>query len=245
MDRSRVLCPSISLAAHAAFAATLLFASLLMPERLPLPPDGGFIGRVRLDASMLGRIAGPPAVGPLDPVRRLPPRVPPRPSQAAISSLAGFVPSPDTIDLTGAPGIEGLPPGLPMGNGTGVCLVDCGTDQGDGRTIAADNFLPRPVGTSALVRAGRGGILQEPHKLRHVAPEYPPLAIATRVQGRVVLDCVIDENGRMASVTVLSGNPLLEASAVEAVRQWRYTPTLLDGVRVSVLLTVSVDFRLR
>ena len=48
-----------------------------------------------------------------------------------------------------------------------------------------------------------------------------------------------------ASVTVLRSQPLLEAAAVVAVRQWRYRPTLLNGVRVSVLLTVTVDFRLR
>jgi protein TonB len=90
-----------------------------------------------------------------------------------------------------------------------------------------------------------GGAVREPRKVRHVAPVYPPLAVAARVQGSVRLECVIGEDGRVSDVVVVQGHPLLEAAAVEAVRQWRYRPTLLNGVRVSVVLTVVVDFRLR
>jgi protein TonB len=81
--------------------------------------------------------------------------------------------------------------------------------------------------------------------VRHVAPVYPPLAVAARVQGSVRLECVIGEDGRVSEVAVVQGHPLLDAAAVEAVRQWRYRPTLLNGVRVSLVLTVVVDFRLR
>jgi len=241
MDRARVLCPSISVAAHAAGLGMLIAATLLLPERLPVPPEGP--GIIRLGPSMLDRIAGPPAGGPAGPVRSVPPRVPPRPSCLGVFLVpAGVVPDPYSIDLTGTPGIEGLPPG-PLGEGTGGCLVDCGTGP-VGNSLDPDAFLPKPVDPPPPVRAGHGG-LQEPRKVRHVAPAYPPLAIAARVQGRVVLDCVIDEGGRIASVTVLSGNPLLDEAAAAAVRQWRYTPTLLNGVVVSVLLTVTVDFTLR
>jgi protein TonB len=90
----------------------------------------------------------------------------------------------------------------------------------------------------------RGGDLREPRKLRHVAPIYPELAVEARVQGTVVIDCVIGEDGRVSAVTVLRGHPLLDPAAEEAVRQWRYTATLLNGVPVSVLLTVTVAFRL-
>jgi protein TonB len=80
--------------------------------------------------------------------------------------------------------------------------------------------------------------------VRHVAPVYPPLAVVARVQGRVALECAIAEDGRVTEVLLLSGHPLLDEAAAEAVRQWRYTPTLLNGVPVSVVLRVVVDFRL-
>jgi protein TonB len=86
---------------------------------------------------------------------------------------------------------------------------------------------------------------REPRKVRHVAPVYPPLALAARVQGRVRLECVIGEDGRVSEIVVVEGHPLLDAAAIEAVRQWRYRPTLLNGVPVSVALAVVVDFRLR
>jgi protein TonB len=89
-----------------------------------------------------------------------------------------------------------------------------------------------------------GGDVREPRKVRHVAPVYPPLAVAARVQGRVTLECVIAEDGRVTEVSLLRGHPLLDAAAAEAVRHWRYTPTLLNGVPVSVVLRVVVEFRL-
>jgi TonB family protein len=68
--------------------------------------------------------------------------------------------------------------------------------------------------------------------------------MAARVQGRVTLECVIAEDGRVTEVSLLRGHPLLDAAAAEAVRHWRYTPTLLNGVAVSVVLRVVVEFRL-
>ncbi len=81
-----------------------------------------------------------------------------------------------------------------------------------------------------------------PRKLRHVPPAYPDLAQRAGVQGQVVIECTIDPQGRIAQARVLSGHPLFDAPALEAVRQWVYTPTLVGGVPVSVLLTVTVTF---
>jgi protein TonB len=64
------------------------------------------------------------------------------------------------------------------------------------------------------------------------------------VQGIVILECRIDPRGEVVDVKVLRGVPLLDAAAVDAVRQWRYAPTLLNGVPVSVIMTVTVNFRL-
>jgi periplasmic protein TonB len=87
-----------------------------------------------------------------------------------------------------------------------------------------------------------GGQIKEPKKLKNVAPVYPPIARQARVQGQVVLECTISPQGRVTNVKVVKGIPLLDTSAIEAVRQWVYTPTLLNGVPVPVIMTVTVNF---
>jgi protein TonB len=82
-------------------------------------------------------------------------------------------------------------------------------------------------------------------KVADVAPAYPPIARAARVEGIVILEAVIGEDGAVRDVRVLRSIPLLDAAATEAVRQWRFTPTLLNGQPVPVVMTVTVAFRLR
>ena len=87
-----------------------------------------------------------------------------------------------------------------------------------------------------------GGTITEPKKIRNVTPTYPAGARGSHIQGTVTLDCAISPRGDVTDVRVVRSIPMLDAAAVEAVRQWRYTPTLLEGVPVSVLLTVTVNF---
>jgi periplasmic protein TonB len=109
---------------------------------------------------------------------------------------------------------------------------------------------PRPVATHAApapeaprtVRVG--GSILEPRKLKNVSPVYPATAKQARVQGIVILECTIGADGRVKDVKVLRSVELLDAAAVDAVRQWVYTPTLLNGVPVSVIMTVTVNFKL-
>lgn len=89
-----------------------------------------------------------------------------------------------------------------------------------------------------------GGNIQAPVKTRHVTPEYPPLAQSARVQGVVILEAVIDPDGRVEDARVLRSIPLLDQAAVDAVRQWEFTPTMLNGQRVPVIMTVTVQFTL-
>src|SRR6185295_12826680 len=88
------------------------------------------------------------------------------------------------------------------------------------------------------VRVGSG--VQEPKKLKHVSPSYPDAAKRARVEGVVILECAIGPDGRITKVTVLRGAPLLAEAAVDAVEQWVYAPTLLNGVPVPVIMTVTV-----
>jgi protein TonB len=89
-----------------------------------------------------------------------------------------------------------------------------------------------------------GGQIKEPKKLKDVKPVYPDIAKQARVQGVVILECTISPQGKVTDVKVLRGIPLLDAAAIDAVKQWVYTPTLLNGVPVPVIMTVTVNFRL-
>src|SRR6185295_9546962 len=101
---------------------------------------------------------------------------------------------------------------------------------------ASSVAVPVPVPPPPLVQPAPrlpvkvGGSVRAPSRIAAAAPVYPPVAIAARVQGQVILEALIDEQGRVGAVRVLRSVPLLDAAAVDAVRTWRYTPTLLNGV---------------
>jgi len=102
--------------------------------------------------------------------------------------------------------------------------------------------LPEAPPPPQAVRVG--GQIKEPKKLKNVNPTYPDIAKQARVQGVVILECTISPQGKVTDVKVLRGIPLLDAAAIEAVKQWVYSPTLLNGVPVPVIMTVTVNFRL-
>jgi periplasmic protein TonB len=101
---------------------------------------------------------------------------------------------------------------------------------------------PRPAKVSGPIRVG--GRIQAPHLTNEVQPEYPVLAKETRTQGNVVLDCVIDPQGNVTQMRLVSGHPLLVPAALKAVQQWKYQPTLLNGQPVAVEMKVTVTFSL-
>ena len=80
--------------------------------------------------------------------------------------------------------------------------------------------------------------------MKRVAPEYPLIAISTRVSGIVILEATIGGDGKVIDAKVLRSVPLLDQAAVDAVRQWEYAPTLLNGAPVPVIMTVTVTFTL-
>jgi TonB family protein len=96
---------------------------------------------------------------------------------------------------------------------------------------------------SAPVRVG--GDIKEPKKIRDVKPVYPEDAKAAGIQGIVIIEAVIDENGDVRSAKVLRSVPGLDDAALSAVLQWKFTTTLLSGTPVSVLMTVTVNFSLQ
>ena len=101
---------------------------------------------------------------------------------------------------------------------------------------------PPPKAPTAPVRVG--GKISEPRKTKNVAPQYPEMAKRARVQGTVILEATISPQGRVSEVKVLRGIPMLDEAAMSAVRQWNYTPTLLNGTPVPVIMSVTVNFKL-
>ena len=74
---------------------------------------------------------------------------------------------------------------------------------------------------------------------------YPDMAAAAEVQGTVILQATLGTDGKVVQARVLRSIPLLDAAALDAVRQWQFTPTLLNGVPVPVIMTVTVNFTLQ
>ncbi len=82
-------------------------------------------------------------------------------------------------------------------------------------------------------------------KTRDVKPEYPAVARDAGVQGVVILEATIGPAGDVVEAHILRGVPLLDGPALDAVRQWQFAPTLLNGVAVPVIMTVTVNFTLQ
>ena len=172
--------------------------------------------------------------------------VPPPPALRAVSTVARSdaapLESPDRIEpppLTEtAPGpvVEAAgDPGPRIGFTSGIPIEG----------LASPPLLLSPPPAPAPPAAYRpGGVIREPRKLVDVAPVYPDIARAARVEGLVILEATIDERGFVTDARVLRSVPLLDPAALAALKQWRYTPTLLNGTPVRVLMTVTFRFSL-
>jgi periplasmic protein TonB len=101
---------------------------------------------------------------------------------------------------------------------------------------------PEPTQAPKPIKVG-GNVL-EAKLVNRVMPLYPPLARHARISGTVRLEGVISRDGRVVNLQVISGHPLLINAAVEAVRQWVYRPTLLNGQAVEVIAPIDVHFTL-
>jgi len=90
-----------------------------------------------------------------------------------------------------------------------------------------------------------GGGVRTPTKVQDAKPVYPAIAQSARVQGVVIIEALIDEAGNVVNAHVLRSIPLLDAAALEAVSQWKFAPTDLNGRPVAVVMTVTVNFTMR
>lgn len=107
--------------------------------------------------------------------------------------------------------------------------------------IIGSTAIPRVAGPQR-VRVSQG--VTEGLLMRKVQPTYPPLAKTARIQGDVVLNAIISKNGAIENLRVVNGHPMLVTSALDAVKQWKYKPYILNGEPVEVETTITVKFTL-
>src|SRR5580704_13224859 len=130
--------------------------------------------------------------------------------------------------------VGGVPGGVPGGQAGGVLGGIIGGSGG--------GMPPPPKATPSRIRVG--GNVAAAKLVRQVTPLYPPIAKTAHISGTVMLHAVIAKDGTIQELTYVSGPPLLMKNAMDAVRQWRYSPTLLNGEPVEVDTTISVVFTL-
>lgn len=130
--------------------------------------------------------------------------------------------------------VGGVPGGVPGGTPGGVI----------GGIIGGIASIVPPPRVEAPRRIRVGGQVQAAKIVDQLRPIYPPLAKQARIQGTVRLEAIISRQGLIENLRVVSGHPLLIQSALDAVRQWRYQPTLLNAEPVEVVTTIDVVFTL-
>lgn len=129
-----------------------------------------------------------------------------------------------------------------------VCIGCMGTDTRAVLPPPPPPPAPKPKAEAPkeepVVRIRRGGEVQQAMLVRQIKPLYPPLAKQARIQGVVRLGAVIGKDGNIQNLSVISGHPLLVSAAVDAVKQWVYRPTQLNGDAVEVVTQIDVVFTL-
>jgi protein TonB len=151
---------------------------------------------------------------------------------------------PKTISLDNggaAPDLGGVVGGVPGGVAGGELGGSLGGVFG-GTGSSVPTPPPQPPAAKRIVRVGSH--LKAPQQTYSVQPEYPPLAKQAHVWGVVVVNAVIDEHGNVVQARALNGHPLLIPAALNAVLQWKYEPTTLNGTPVAVEMEVTVRFNL-
>src|SRR5262249_10957898 len=101
---------------------------------------------------------------------------------------------------------------------------------------------PSPPPQAPTQRVRVGGNVMAANLVSEVKAEYPPPAKEARIQGAVVLDAEISREGAIENLKVITGHPLLIPAAIEAVKQWRYKPVILNNEPVPVVTTITVNF---
>ena len=212
----------LSIVAHTVAIGAVVIIPLMAADVLPTPPG-----------MMNAFVAAPPPPPPH------PPPPPPPQAQAA--------PPPPVADVNPAAAPVEAPKEIAP---EPVRVVTAGIEGGivggvTGGIVGGLTEAPPPPPPPPPAPIRVGGQIKQPTQLKRVNPVYPAIAQSARVQGVVIIEAVIGQNGKVQETKVLRSIPLLDAAALDAVKQWEYTPTLLNGVAVPVIMTVTVNFTLQ
>jgi periplasmic protein TonB len=181
-----------------------------------------------------------------------PPPPPPAPGARAAEPRPEAMPaesaSPDSAPVEAPSGVRpepAVPPGLDGVEGGVEGGVPGGVVGGvvGGLMTAPPPPPPPPAAPAGPVRVG--GQITVPALVRRVEPSYPPVAVAARVTGTVVLELVVSADGLVQDVTVLRSQGVLDRAAMAAVREWLYSPLVLNGIPTPFIVTVTMNFSLR
>jgi periplasmic protein TonB len=227
ISRKKVYVLPLSIVTHLVIVVAAIAIPMFAPSVLPVPATN-------LMAFISHDVVTPPP----------PPAAPPR-------VTANTQPQPDAtnVNLNAAPVVTPAAIGTePIGEATrGLIRGVEATDRtliGSGLGSVVD-VAPPPAAIEPPATIRVGGNVTPPKKIHDVAPIYPAFAQAAHVSGMVIIEATIGPNGDVLDAKVLRSIPLLDASALDAVRRWRYTSTLLNGKPVAVVMTVTVTFQLR
>jgi protein TonB len=223
----------ISLAAHVMIlAAVALVPMLWLTTELPTPPA--------MMAFIASAPAPPPPPPPPPPVaKRSTPAV--RPAQTTGAFVA---PAEVPAAITPESGIqEGVPGGVEGGVEGGIEGGVAGGVLG-GLPVDPPAPPPPPAPVEAPKAVRVGGDIQAPALVARIEPKYPLIALKAQIQGLVILEAEVDAEGRVTGVRILRSGGILDEAALEAVKQWRYSPLSLNGRAVPFVVAVTVAFRL-
>jgi protein TonB len=238
---SRLVTGAVSAIAHVVVLVAVAIPALYATDVLPEPPD--------MMAFVVNVAPPPPPPPPPPPAEvRKTPAVKPRPATRRAPTpeppkrVAAAVPVEAPNEILEETGLEGEPgpidefAGFEYGVDGGVP----GGVIGGIETVA----LPPPPPPAPPTPVRVGGDITPPRLTHRVEPEYPLLAQRALIQGIVILEATVDERGRVRDVNPLRSHPVLQNAAVNAVRQWRYQPLVLNGIATPFVLTVTVSFTL-
>jgi protein TonB len=172
-----------------------------------------------------------------------PENVPRPPSSVAPSPAPTNTVAPTFAPKTIEPEAPAAPPSIPIGNAPEGGVPSFGVVGSVGLVEPVPPPAPEPPKAQGPVRVAM--LPEAPRKLFDVHPVYPEIARAAHVEGTVILEAMLDTNGRVTQLKVLRSVSLLDQAALDAVRQWRYSPSIYYGRPVSVLMTVTVRFTLQ
>lgn len=218
-----------------AIGLLVILPTLYVTDRLPEVP------------TMMAFVAAapaPPPPPPPPPVQAAPSKPKPTPKADAPVVRDTFVaPREEPEQLAALPNDEGFEFGEPGGVEGGIPGGVVGGVVGGLPAAPPPPPPPPPPTPRGPVRIG--GQITQPALIKRVEPEYPSLAVKAHIQGVVILEATVSEDGDVTDVRLLrSANPLLDREAIIAVRQWRYSPVVLNGIRVPFILTVTLSFSL-